>query len=214
MVDTREVTSVLKRGVDQPGHTKHLGVIARAPWRVSPLPYIEDQPWVLPVQVTGPVPFTVLAVWALGPTWVPGGLSYAAQTSRVVSDVLPSIDGAVVLAGDLNAPVASIRGSERLHADTVRRLATHGLVSAYTTSRGDEVDPLDEPTLYHAFSSEKRFHIDHVFLPKDWSDGVDVMVGSYADWVQPKFSDHVPLIVDVPLPALSRSGARLPLRAG
>lgn len=196
LTETRTVSSVLKLAVDQPGHTKHIGVLARAPWRVEPLPLVANQPWVLPVRVTGPVDFTVLAVWALGANWVEGRLSYAAQTARVVAEVLPSIVGSVVLAGDLNAPISSAPADARRHANTVRELAGLGLVSAFTTTRG-ELDPLTEPTLYHQRKLDRPFHIDHVYISQEWTSGVQVTVGTYQDWVATKRSDHVPIIVDI-----------------
>jgi endonuclease/exonuclease/phosphatase family metal-dependent hydrolase len=149
------------------------------------------------VKINGPVDFTVLAVWALGRNWVEGRLSYAAQTAMVVAEVLPSIVGPIVLAGDLNAPIASTPADARRHADTVRQLAAVGLVSAFTAARG-EADPLTEPTLYHQRKLEQPFHIDHVFIPRAWTRGIEVTVGTYDDWVATKRSDHVPMIVDVP----------------
>ena len=164
---TRTVSSALKLAVDQPGHTKHIGVLAQDPWHVAPMPLVPDQPWLLPAKVTGPVDFTVLAVWALGPSWVKDRLSYAAQTARVVADVLPSIAGPVVLAGDLNAPISSTPADARRHANTVTQLAELGFVSAYTTSRG-EIDPLTEPTLYHR---EARAAVSH--RPRLCFEGLD-----------------------------------------
>jgi hypothetical protein len=156
--EAREVTAVLKRGVDRPGHTKHIGVLARAPWRAEAVPLDQDQPWLLPVRITGPREFAVLAVWALGPEWVEGGLSYAAQTGRVVERFLPLIEGPVVVAGDLNAPIAT---STRAHDRNVAGMLERGLVSAFTAARGD-VDPLTEPTFYHRWQATQPFHTDHV----------------------------------------------------
>jgi len=115
----------------------------------------------------------------------------------VVADVLPSIAGPVVLAGDLNAPISSTPADARRHANTVTQLAELGFVSAFTTSRG-EIDPLTEPTLYHQRKLEQPFHIDHVFVSTDWTSGIEVAVGTFANWVATKRSDHVPIIVDMP----------------
>lgn len=200
--EVRAVSSVLKLAVDRPGHTKHIGVLAQAPWHVEPLPLIPGQPWLLPVKVTGPVEFTVLAVWALGAEWVESRLSYAAQTARVVSEVLPLIEGPVVLAGDLNAPIPSSPADGLRHADSVGRLLDHGLVSAFTAARGS-ADPMSEPTLYHQRKLVQPFHIDHVFVAEAWTTGMEVTVGSYEDWVATKRSDHVPVIVDLSLPTVA-----------
>lgn len=200
--EVREVSSVLKLAVDQPRHTKHIGVLAREPWHVEPLPLVSSQPWLLPVRVTGPIDFTILAVWALGPEWVEHRLSYARQTARVITEVLPACEGPVVLAGDLNAPIASNPSGARQHADNVSRLTTHGLVSAFTAARGD-ADPLTEPTLYHQRRPDQPFHIDHIFIPKDWTSGIKLTVGSYAEWVSTKRSDHVPVTTELLLPGIA-----------
>lgn len=205
--DAREVTAVLKLAVDQPGQSKHIGVLARDPWRVEKLPVDQEQPWLLPVRVTGPIDFTVLAVWALGPEWVVGRPSYAAQTGRVISQTLPHLEGPVILAGDLNAPILSDSTSTRLYAENVGRLLERGLVSAFTAARG-ETDPLAEPTYHHQWKAARPFHIDHVFLPKAWTHGLEVTVGTYEEWVATKRSDHVPIIVDVPSPRLRSTHVR------
>jgi exodeoxyribonuclease-3 len=201
--EAREVTAVLKLAVDQPGHTKHIGVLARDPWRVEELPHVENQPWLLPARVTGPLAFTVLAVWALGPEWVEGRLSYATQTARVITQTLPAMDGPVVLAGDLNAPILSSSTSTRLHADNVDRLLAGGLVSAFTAARG-EADPLAEPTYFHQWKAAQPFHIDHVFLPKEWINGIELSIGTYEGWVATRRSDHVPIVVDLSTPGASQ----------
>lgn len=194
----REVSSVLKLAVEEPRHTKHIGVFAQDPWHVEPLPLVSGQPWLLPVRVTGPVDFTVLAVWALGPEWLDNRLTYARQTARVIAEVLPSLAGPVVLAGDLNAPIASNPSGTRQHAGNVDQLAAHGLVSAFIAARGD-ADPLSEPTLYHQWRAEQPFHIDHVFIPKEWASGIELTVGTYEAWVATKRSDHVPITIELPL---------------
>lgn len=92
-------------------------------------------------------------------------------TGRVVAQTLPAIDGPVVLAADLNAPILSSTTSTRLHTDSVDRLLAGGLVSAFTAARG-EADPLAEPTYFHRWNPAQPFHIDHVFLPKEWISGM------------------------------------------
>lgn len=94
----------------------------------------------------------------------------------------------------------------RQHDDNVDRLKAHGLVSAFTAARGD-VDPLTEPTLYHQWRAERQFHIDHVFVPKDWTNGIEWTAGTYDAWVAARRSDHVPITVDLLLPEISAPSA-------
>ncbi len=124
----------------------------------------------------------------------------------MVAEVIPSIDGPVVLAGDLNAPISSATADARRHAHTVSELSARGLVSAFTLARGG-VDPLTEPTLYHQRKLERPFHIDHIFVPAEWTRGIELSVGTYADWVATKRSDHVPIVVDLLLPDMATAAA-------
>lgn len=194
---TREVTSVMALGVDQPGHTKHIAVLAQAPWRVVPLALPDDvrQPWLVAARVHGPVQFTVLAFWALGPEWVDGRLSYAGQAGRVITDVLPHVEGPVVFAGDFNAPVSTNTAEGRRHEANVAALSTRGLCSAFTSARPG-VNALAEPTYFHQWKADQPFHIDHLFVPKEWTSHIEVTVGSFNEWVATGRSDHAPLIVD------------------
>ena len=181
-----------------PNGPKHLGVFAQEPWRLEPLPFIEPSPWLLPVGVSGPVEFTLLGLWGGEPKRFG---SYASQLRHVATDVLPNVDGPVVLAGDLNAPIGS---SARAHAENVELLAAQGLVSAFTATRGNGASH-KEPTYYRWLRAEHPFHIDHVFVPEAWTVGLTMTVGGFDEWVSSKRSDHVPLIVDVAISQLSPS---------
>ena len=57
-----------------------------------------------------------------------------------------------------------------------------------------------EPTLYwrDRLKDGPTYHIDYVFLPRDWAAGVrEMTLGSFEDWCGARLSDHVPLVVDV-----------------
>ena len=56
-------------------------------------------------------------------------------------------------------------------------------------------------------TNEPIYHIDYCFLPSIWMKRVkSVQLGSFSEWVASGLSDHVPLVVDVPL----RAGGLLP----
>lgn len=67
----------------------------------------------------------------------------------------PAVGGPVVLAGDLNAPIASDPSGARQHAGNVDSPQAHGLVSVVVAAQGD-ADPLSEPTLYTSSSRSGR----------------------------------------------------------
>ena len=151
-----------------------------------------EMPWVLPVAVSGPLEFTLLAVWAQSKP-----SPYTAQTHRVVAETRPPLlSGPVVLAGDFNAPGHAASHHLTPHLATVDLLDDAGLVSAFAAARGvahsdlyrDGPDTrpcpaLQEPTYYHWRRRDLPWHIDHVFVRRDWTDGIATSVGSYDDWV-------------------------------
>jgi hypothetical protein len=186
----RTITHALVQPIT--GGRKHLGIFARAPWVVRPLKGVPSRPYLLPMAVEGPIPFSLLGFWAGSPELYG---AYASQLHAVATEVLPDIEGPVVLAGDCNAPIA---GTVSAHARNVRVLEGHGLVSAFTAARGGEVDEAAEPTYFHHRKREPGFHIDHVFLPRAWADDrMSMQIGRFDEWVTSGRSDHVPLVVDV-----------------
>ncbi len=187
--------------------TKGLGVMAYATF-VTELACPPDRnlEWVLPLRVRGPVNFTLLAVWAMnhrasaqamGPNrdlQVKGALETYAHLFS---------DGPVVVAGDLNdSTIWDKPQGARPFATKVDLLKQRGLVSAYHEVRGEQFGEESEPTIYWRDRKVDgpRYHIDYCFLPSSWIPYTSVTVGSFDEWVAPKHSDHVPLIVDIALP--------------
>lgn len=185
----RELTSLMKAPL--PNGSKYLGVFAQSPWQIEPLELdVGSLPWLLPARVTGPIEFTLLAVWP-----VDSFGSYTSQTAKVIADVLPHLAGQVILAGDLNAPIST---SVTQHQRNVSALVEAGLISAFSHTRGASDDAITaEPTYYQHRREDLAFHIDHVFIPTAWASRVTMTVGDFSTWVGAGHSDHVPLIVDL-----------------
>jgi hypothetical protein len=76
----------------------------------------------------------------------------------------------------------------------VRLFEGHGLISAYHSHHGEKQGAETRPTYFFYRHQDKPFHIDDVFVPKDWKLG-SVEVGSFPEWGH--LSDHVPVVVDV-----------------
>ena len=73
-------------------------------------------------------------------------------------------------------------------------LIRHGLISAYHAHNGENQGNETRPTYYLYRYQHKSFHLDYVFVPKDWRLKL-VGVGSFGVWG--KLGDHVPVVVDV-----------------
>jgi endonuclease/exonuclease/phosphatase family protein len=186
---------------------KGLGVMAFAPFELEPAcPPDRALEWALPLRVRGPVEFDLLAMWAMnhrasreakGPNR-DRQLAGALETYGHLFDENP-----VVVAGDLNdSAIWDKPNGSRPFASKVELLRERGLVSAYHEVREEAFGSESEPTIYwrERKLDGPRFHIDYCFLPESWIPHTSVTVGTFDEWVAPKFSDHVPLIVDVRLP--------------
>lgn len=187
---------------------KGLGAMAFAPFEIE----LACQPdrsleWVLPLSVRGPIEFTLLAVWALnhrasskatGPnreSQVTGAL----ETYGRFFDERP-----VVVAGDLNdSAIWDKKRGPGSFATKVELLKQRGLRSAYHEVLGVPFGEESVPTLYwrDRTADGPRYHIDYCFIPESWIPHTSVTVGGFEEWVAPKYSDHVPLTIDVDLPA-------------
>lgn len=73
-------------------------------------------------------------------------------------------------------------------------LARLGLVSAYEAAHQAEVRA---PTYFRWRRADLPFHIDHVFVPRRWTERLEVTVGAYEAWIASGHSDHASVIVDV-----------------
>ena len=182
---------------------KGLGAFALNDFRIRPHsawdPRIE---FVVPIEVTGPVDFILIAVWAMH-----GRAVQRIQERPNRWQLLQALDSyealirsqPTVVAGDFNNAVQWDKvGKSSNHAVAVDRLESLGLASAYhayhEVAQGRELDP----TLYWTWNRTKTFHIDYIWLPRDWLPAIKrVDVGDHQTWVGGRLSDHVPLSVDI-----------------
>jgi len=172
-------------------------VTVKAPFSISPIQPIEGVPkFLVPLQVFGPLAFTLLAVWAKHDHDFPyiEGVVKGVQMYRKLFQEAP-----VVLIGDLNSSAIwdKEHSADRNHTALVGLLDELGLVSAYHSIRGESHGKETEHTYFHHWKQAKPFHIDYCFIPKQWCRGATVEIGSFDDWKD--FSDHRPLTVQLSL---------------
>lgn len=180
------------------GHNPRQGiaVVAREPYRlrrIEPRPRVPR--YIVPIAVTGPVAFTILAVWSKGGQ----AYSYVEAVIRAARMYRPLIETSpTVLLGDLNSNV--FWDSEHKpgwnHSALVALLAKMNLVSAYHEFRREDHGRETKPTYYFLWKEDRPYHLDYCFLPREWMQRVcRVEIGSYEDWKS--HSDHRPLLVDI-----------------
>ena len=170
-------------------------VLATELYRLDPLPQVPDLPhYVIPVQVSGPVNFLLIAVW----TWPePSYVRVLERGFTAYADLMR--EQPTVVAGDFNSNSFFDRPRSALtHSTIVAQLAEYGLVSSYHHFFGEPQGGETRPTFYFYRKADQPFHIDYCFVPHAWGDRLtNVAVAPFAEG--PALSDHRPVTVDVAL---------------
>lgn len=177
-------------------HYKGVAVVARPPFTIRALPTAEGvYDFTMPFRVTGPVDFTLFAVWTLGAPPLP----YVQRLCKAVDAYADLVRaGPAVFIGDFNSNRIWDRAHPKglNHSALVRRMDGLGLVSAYHVHHRVEHGGELENTFYLQGKVEKPYHIDYCFIPAAWKDSVKrAEIGTYEAWSHA--SDHRPLIVDL-----------------
>lgn len=149
----------------------------------------------LPVRVNGD--FDLLCVWTQNP-YIEEFYIYQQLNKNQYSKNL-------VIIGDFNSnrkfDSKYVTRKERGHMPTVYELSGLGLESAYHHTTGEMQGFESKNTFYLYRHLEKGFHIDHCFLNPDHLVFYDVLDDER--WL--RFSDHVPLVLDVDFEKLKGS---------
>jgi endonuclease/exonuclease/phosphatase family metal-dependent hydrolase len=151
--------------------------------------------FILPVEVAAADPFTLMAVWAQHDR----SGKYTDHVMGALLEYEDLLDGRAVVIGDFNSNAVwdDQLGTSATHTDIVAWLAARRFISAYHHKTGEAQGHESVPTHAHLRRSERTFHIDHCFLSSELGIGLEVAVPPLESWID--WSDHAPLIVEVPL---------------
>ncbi len=194
---------------------KGLGVLVAKPIHIARAQKPRSR-WVVPLSITGSTSdeacdFLLIAVWTM-PVEGSHLRSYIGQLHEAIVRNPQWFAGKpAIVCGDFNnnkfwdhtrrnTKRQSGRQKSVNHSAVVSLLEKRRIASAYhhffSESQGEE----SQPTYYFWHHKNRPYHIDYVFLPQHWTSQItSVQLGSHAAWS--KLSDHVPLSVDVTLPA-------------
>jgi len=162
-----------------------------------------DLHWILPIEISTPRRFNLLAVWAQNASAGnrrkanPGPLRRALDFYRGFLT-----DRDAVLAGDFNNNIFWDKpGWAMNHQDAVDILAGYELVSAYHAATGEAQGSETTPT--HYWRDRKKdgptYHIDYIFMPEAWARaGYAFHIEPFEPWTGAGLSDHVPLVLELP----------------
>jgi exodeoxyribonuclease III len=180
---------------------KGLGVLVAKPLHIMRAQKPRSR-WVVPLSISGGWrDLRLIAVWTMH---VKGGgaRSYIGQLSEAVLNNPQWFSGkSTIVCGDFNSnKIWDEEGDAVNHSTVVRALEKQRLVSAYHNFYSESQGKETRFTHYMWHRKARKYHIDYVFLPYQWAVRIKrVEVGTHAAWS--KLSDHVPLCVDVALPA-------------
>jgi exodeoxyribonuclease III len=126
---------------------------------------------------------------------------YAREVLRTLTACAPILgDGRPgILAGDLNLfPTLDGDPTIESFAAVRNRLADLDYVSLYHYFFDEKFGAESRATHFHHFDADRPFHIDYCFASSSLLPRVtSVTVGTQDEWVRPRLSDHVPIIVDL-----------------
>lgn len=168
-------------------------------------PFYPTLKYLLPVHVTGPASFNLMAVWAQNAS---AGISRKRQLGPLRLGLAKYRDflsgGRTILGGDLNNnAIWDKPGWRTNHMAKVAILDRLGMTSAYHARTGEPHGKERTPTLYWRDRTRDgpTYHLDYAFLPARWLPFVtQFQIGSFDDWIATRLSDHVPLVLDLELP--------------
>lgn len=180
--------------------THGLAVVTSAPWTVESLPSMSDEELFMPVICRHPdAEVQVLAVCTKPRK---PHRNYVGPTTRALAAYDPWLrSSSSIIAGDLNGSV-SWKPEGAGFAKLLESLLSSGFTSAWHRYTGEEYGKESTSTVFLQNAWKSNYHIDYVFLPspQTWHPK-SVSIGSFQDWVASSLSDHLPIIVDVDLPA-------------
>lgn len=180
------------------GNNRHKGlaIVTFGPWKVERCESLDASiEFVLPVRISGPMAFNMLAVWTKqseikGRGYI-GQMQHAAD---VYAAWLASSDSVVV--GDWNSNAGFKGASGEAYLATVEQLAKCGMTSAYHHHHRCRHGNERHATWYNHKRADNGYHLDYCFVPQSWTPMLQsVKVGGLDDWRA--YSDHCPLIVDL-----------------
>jgi len=175
---------------------KGLLVRAYGDYRLRELPTAPGVPkFVIPVAVSGPTEFNLLAVW----TKLQEPHRYVRAAVKAVEIYRELfLSAPTVLMGDLNSNTIwdAEHPCDQNHSALVRSLDELGLISTYHHFF-NEAHGCESQATFHMYRREIHpFHIDYCFIPHSWASRIShVKLGSFMEWS--KFSDHQPMIIEI-----------------
>lgn len=173
---------------------KGLALIGAAGWELESL-YDHPVRHVLACRASRvDISLILVGVWTL-----PVGNSYVTPIASALDVLAPMVAGDAIIAGDFNANLSldRNRAEPRLFRPVLDRLAGLGFASVWHERSGERHGEEATPTFFLTFNPNRPMHLDYVFASAALRARLaSVRIGSPADWLEGRRSDHLPVIAD------------------
>ncbi len=172
---------------------KGIGIFSYSNFKLKIHPqYNEDFKYIVPIEVTGPTNFILIAIWSRPDDLGSGEINYI-KTDLAALDFYKSLfKKNTIIIGDLNWNKIWDSKNQKIFTETVDFLKGKGIESAYHKYFKEDFGEEQIKTLYH--NNGNPYHIDYCFTSKSLKV-LKVEIGKHIDWK--KYSDHVPVIVNL-----------------
>ena len=172
--------------------------------------------WIAPITVTGPIAYSMLAVWALNEKAQVSFKSKppASQPHQMMRLYKSTLEKPTVVAGDFNNnPIFHRNDPNWDMLELIALLKANGLVSAYHEfNELEHGDPREQPTRFRPdpIGGTDHHHVDYCFIPREWMPSLRrVQIGQPDNWFREvRAEEHVPVAFDFDSTELSEIVAR------
>ncbi len=176
-----------------------LGVINFNGYYAKLLNHDEQFEYILPVRIVKDrMEFYLLAIWT---QLVNKNIyeSYVVQAARAFNHYRKILKKEnILIMGDFNSNSIwdNVPKKEFNHSDMVNILLRYDIVSLYHHNNREKHGEEKVPTLFLTRNIKKPYHVDYVFLKQSKIKNVkSFAIGDYKKYI--KFSDHMPLLIDI-----------------
>ena len=152
--------------------------------------------YVIPLQVTGPSNFLLLAIWAM-PNKENRKQRYIGQVWSALQYYQALLTQDTIIMGDFNGnQIWDKNAYTGNFSQTMDFLEKRNFTSLYHEQTKEAYGQETQPTFYLYKKQDKPYHLDYCVLKKGMiQNGYTLKVGSFEKWMT--WSDHVPLVIDI-----------------
>lgn len=177
-------------------HKKGIGIFSYSDFQLElHKGYDSSLKYIIPIGVTGPLNFNLIAVWAMNDT-KDVRKRYVGQVYSAINRYADLLNMPTIIIGDFNwnviwdtEPSYPLNGKL---ADVIEILKRKGIRSLYHEFFNEDFGGETHPTFFMHHNRDKPYHIDYCFASTNF-EAKKVEVGNFSDWA--KKSDHMPIII-------------------